>query len=173
MVCRARCGLLTASEMNLILTPKNLLYADNDKSRGHLYELAAQRINQYVEPTFKSDAMLRGLEDEKEAKNAYESNYFTIRDCGFITNDKWGFTLGYSPDGLVGDFGVVEIKSRKQKFQVETIKDNTMPDDFRIQVQTGLLVSGREWCDFISYTGGMPMLTVKIGSRPINAGKNC
>src|SRR5690606_996858 len=59
---QARCGLLTASEIDRILTPK-LKIADNAKTRAHLWELAAQRISEYVEPQYISDAMLRGHED--------------------------------------------------------------------------------------------------------------
>lgn len=157
-----RCGLLTSSEMKLIITPSKLQYGQNDKERGHLYELAAQRINKYVEPRYISDDMLRGKDDEIDARITYEENYAKVQEVGFITNDKFGFTLGYSPDGLVGDDGLIEVKGRRQKFQIETIVNNKMPDEYLIQVQTGLLVSERKWCDFISYCGGLPMLTLRI-----------
>jgi hypothetical protein len=92
-----RRGILTASEMKLIITP-TLKIADNDKTRAHLYELAAQRISGYVEPHYVSDDMLRGQEDEIYAREAYAQHFAPIETVGFITNDKWGFTLGYSPD---------------------------------------------------------------------------
>jgi hypothetical protein len=101
-----RCGLLTASEMKLILTP-TLKIAANDKERAHLYELLAQRITGYVEPHYVSDDMLRGQLDEVEARNIYAKNYAPVTDIGFITNNKWGFTIGYSPDGLIGDDGLL------------------------------------------------------------------
>ena len=115
----ARCGLLTASEFDRILTP-TLKIADNPKSRAHLWELAAQRISRYVEPCYISDAMLRGQEDEILAREDYSKHYAPVQQCGFVTNNKWGFTLGCSPDGLVGDDGLIECKSRGQKFQVQT-----------------------------------------------------
>lgn len=158
----ARCGILTASDMAKILTQKKLEYAENDGSRAHLNELLAQRITGYVELAYRSDDMLRGLDDEKDAKNEYEKHYAKVVDCGFITNDKWGFTLGYSPDGLIGDNGLIEIKSRRQKYQVETVIAGVMPDEYRLQIQTGLLVSEREYCDFISYSGGLPMLVLRV-----------
>lgn len=157
-----RCGLLTASEMKFIITPKKLAVAQNDKFNAHLYELAAQRVTQYVEPHYISDDMLRGTGDEMEAKIIYNEKIAPLQNCGFITNDKFGFTLGYSPDALVGDEGLIECKSRRQKFQMQTITDKEMPDDFKIQVQTGMLVSGRPWCDFISYCGGMPMMPLRV-----------
>lgn len=160
-----RCGLLTASEMNLIVTP-TLKPASNDKERAHLFELLAQRITRYVEPRYISDSMLRGMDDEIESRNQYGKSYAKVKSCGFVTNDKWGFTLGYSPDGLVGDDGQIECKSRNQKLQVRTICEyvsaDTIDPDFMIQVQTGLLVTERAWCDLVSYSGGLPMATVRV-----------
>ena len=158
---QARCGILTASEMKLIITP-TLKVARNDKASAHLYELLAQRITGYVEPRYISDDMLRGQQDEIEARLLYAKHYAPVEEVGFITNDEWGFTLGYSPDGLVGDDGLIECKSRRQKFQAETIISGVVPEEYRIQIQTGLLVSGRKWCDFISYCGGMPMVTIRV-----------
>ncbi len=161
----ARCGLLTASEMHLIITP-TLKVASNEKERGHLYELLAQRITKYVEPSYVSSEMLRGEVDENEALALYSQNIAPLKAVGFMTNDKWGFTIGYSPDAIVGDDGLVEVKSRRQKYQVETfvkhVSDGTIPPDFLMQIQTGLLVSERKWCDLISYCGGMPMAVIRI-----------
>lgn len=160
-----RCGLLTASEMKLIVTP-TLKPASNDKERAHLYELLAQRITSYVEPRYISDDMLRGMEDEVDARLQYAKHYAPVTEVGFITNDKWGFTIGYSPDGLVGEDGLIECKSRGQKHQIRTLVDyvsaDTIDPDFMIQVQTGLLVSERKWCDLVSYCGGLPMATVRV-----------
>ena len=158
---QARCGLLTASEMNLIITP-TLKVAANDKSRTHTWELLAQRITQYVEPQYVSDAMLRGSQDEIYARELYAEKYAPVEEVGFITNDQWGFTIGYSPDGLVGDDGLIECKSRCQKYQVQTIANGEVPDEYVIQLQTGLLVTGRKWCDFISYCGGLPMVVIRV-----------
>lgn len=158
----ARCGLLTASEMKHIITPAKLQYAQNEKEKSHLYEILSQRISGHVEPTYQSFDMLRGLEDEVDARIAYEKNYAPVASCGFVTNDKWGFTLGFSPDGLVGDDGLIEVKSRAQKYQLETINTDAMPDEFKIQVQSALLITERPWCDFISYCGGMPMYTKRV-----------
>lgn len=161
----ARCGLLTASEIKLILTP-TLKIADNVKTRAHLWEIAAQRISRYVEPSYVGDDMLRGWDDEILARDLYSKRFSPVEECGFVTNDKWGFTLGCSPDGLVGDDGMIECKSRRQKFQVQTLvehyENGAIPDDYSLQVQAGLLVTGRKWCDLISYSGGLPMVTMRV-----------
>lgn len=156
-----RTGLLTASEMKLILTP-TLKAASNDKERAHLYELLAQRLTRYVEPSYVSDDMLRGRDDELEARHLYGKHIAPVAEVGFITNDKWGFTLGYSPDGLVADDGLIECKSRRQKYQVQTLVTREVPAEYVLQLQTGLLVTERKWIDFITYSGGLPMMTVRV-----------
>lgn len=161
----ARKGMLTASEMKLIVTP-TLKVASNDKERAHLYELAAQRISGLIEPSYVGDDMLRGQEDEIDARDIYRENYAPTEEVGFITNDRWGFKIGYSPDGLVGDDGLIEIKSRRQKFQIETTVKHAVPVEHVIQVQTGLLVSERRWCDFISYSAGLPMVVIRVLPDP-------
>jgi hypothetical protein len=161
----ARCGMLTASEMKRIVTP-TLKAASNDAERAHLFELLAQRITGYVEPAYISDDMLRGHEDELEARTLYSRHYAPVEQVGFMVHDfGWG-KIGYSPDGLVGDDGLIECKSRRQRFQVETICQGETPADFRIQIQTGLLVSGRAWCDFISFSGGLPMCPIRVEAEP-------
>lgn len=157
----ARCGLLTASEMNLIITP-TLKMASNEKERNHLWELCAQRISKYVEPSYIGADMLRGYDDEVEARKLYAKNFAPIREVGFITNDKWGYTLGYSPDALVGDDGAIEVKSRRQKYQIETITTGQIDPDYAIQLQTGMLVAELQWIDFISYSGGLPMFVQRV-----------
>lgn len=157
----ARCGLLTASEMKLIITP-TIKTASNQNARAHVWELAAQRITRYVEPRYIGDDMLRGMEDEAYARDLYSEQYAPITETGFVTNDEWGFTIGYSPDGLVGDDGLWECKSRRQKFQIETIVTGDVPDEYMLQLQTGLLVTRRKWIDFTSYSGGLPMFTKRV-----------
>lgn len=164
-----RLGLMTASELKMIITPM-LKIADNKDTRTHLYELLAQRVNKYVEPHFQSFDMERGNFDEEHARAKYNETYAPVTECGFITNDRWGFTLGYSPDGLVGDDGLIECKSRIQKWQMKTLIENvandTIPDEYVIQVQAAMLISERKWCDFISYSGGMVMPVVRVEPDP-------
>lgn len=161
----ARCGLLTASEMKLILTP-TLKVANNDKTRSHVFELLFQRITGFVEPQYVSDAMLRGQEDEIYAREAYREHFTDVVETGFITNDKLGFVIGCSPDGLVGDDGLIEIKSRCGKYHVKTIAEDAVPDEYMLQLQTALLVSERGWIDFVSYCGGLPMFVKRVEPIP-------
>lgn len=161
----ARCGMLTASEIKLIMTPTGKV-ADNDKTRAHVYELAAQRLTEFVEPRYISDDMLRGHEDEIDARIAYDKAYGGTATMGFIVNRRWGFPIGYSPDWLVGTDGLGESKSRAQRFQVQTIAEcvtaDTIPGEFMLQCQTGIMVSERKWLDFCSYSNGMPMAVIRV-----------
>lgn len=172
---QARCALLTASSMKLIVTEKTMKSASNEKERSHMYELLAQRISGYVEPTYIGDEMIRGHADEVYARLAYEERTGrAVSQVGFITNNKWGFTIGCSPDGLVDDDpegeGGIETKSRRQKFQVQTIlehvRQKTIPPEFLMQVQTCLAVSERNWWDFLSYSGGLHMPVIRIYPDP-------
>ena len=158
---KLRCGLLTASAIKSIVTP-TLNLANNDKTRQHVYEIAAQRISGYTEPTYYNDAMLRGHIDEVTARELYSDRIAPVEELGMITRDIGGVTIGYSPDGvgLFGDFGI-EVKSRIQKYQIETITSNEVPSEYVLQIQTGLLVTGWDYLDFISYSGGLPMWVIR------------
>ncbi len=163
----ARCGLITASEVKLLMTP-TLKVSSNDEQRSHLYELAAQRITGYVEPHYQSADMERGHFDEVLALQTYAENVADVEQIGFMTNDRWGFKLGYSPDALVGDDGLVECKSRRQKYQLRTVIDHVsaggagIPAEYILQCQSALLISERAWIDFVSYCGGMHMVVIRV-----------
>lgn len=157
-----RIGLLTASETKKIITPATLKYASNDKERAYVYEIAAQRINNYIEPSYVDDNMLRGSLDESTARDLYSKHISPVEQVGFIINESLGFKFGYSPDGLVGDDGLIEIKSSKQSIHLQRIVGNKIPDEHIIQIQTGLFVSGRKWCDFLNICCGMPMQLIRV-----------
>lgn len=157
----ARCGLLTASAVCKIMTPAKLKFSQNDACRTHAYDVASERITKFCPDHFMTFAMARGHEEEIYARDLYDVEYAKVREVGFVTNSTWGFTIGYSPDGLVGEDGLIEIKSRASKYQARTIIEKKIPMEFMLQLQTGMLVSNRKWCDFISYSNGMPMFVMR------------
>jgi len=162
----ARRGLMTASELNLILTPTMKL-ANNDKTRAHSYELAAQRITGYTEPSYTGDSMLRGWADEIRARDLYSEHRAHVFEIGGMCRDFGTFKLWCSPDGMVGDDGGIECKSRVQKHHIRTITENDVPEEHKLQVQAFLLVSGRDWIDYISYSGGLPMWIIRVEPDPV------
>ena len=158
----ARRGIVTASTVGQLITPSTVRPANNDKSRALRDTLIAERITGWVEPVYVSADMLRGQEDEPVARDLYREHYAPVEEVGFMRMDEPGFTLGYSPDGLVGSDGLIEIKSRKPKVQLQTILNDTVPPFNRAQLQAGLLVSGREWVDYCSYSSGMPFYVTRV-----------
>lgn len=160
----ARCGILTASTIGNLLTPTCTGIANNKASERLANEIAFQRINRICDPNVNAYAFQRGHEDEMEAKILYSQNVAPVSEVGFMTEDRWGFTLGYSPDGLIGEDGLIECKSRLSGFQMDTICSQQVPVEYMAQIQTGLLVSGREWLDFISFPamGGGKMLVKRV-----------
>lgn len=158
----ARCGIITASVVGLLITSKTLKPASNDTSRGLTAQLVAERITGHVEPTRVSADMERGTLDEPFAREIYSEHYAPATEVGFMVSDDSGHRIGYSPDGLVGEDGLIEIKSRRQKIQLATILADEVPLENMAQMQTGLFVSGREWCDYASYCGGMPLYVKRV-----------
>ena len=160
---QARCGVLTASTIGQLITPTTVKPAKNDKQRGLYAQLFAERVTGRVEPTYPTFAMQRGTLDEPVARDYYAStNLVNVTEVGFMRFTDGGIDLGYSPDGLVGDDGLIEIKSRSPQRQVTTIMADKVPAENMAQLQCGLLVSGREWIDYVSYSAGLPLYEKRV-----------
>lgn len=159
-----RCGVLTASQVSDIVTP-TLKLAANDKTRALANKIAIQRITGIAEETFTTEKMLRGHIDEEVARDLYSKKYGQVDEVGFVTNDRFPM-FGYSPDGLVGSDGLIEVKSRDPHLHLATItafeRGDGIPKEYTAQVQSGLLVSGRQWLDFLSFSHGLPMARYRV-----------
>lgn len=163
---QARVGVVTASVVGQLITMKTLKPAANDTARMLTATLAAERITGHVEPMPVSRDMERGTLDEPFARDIYAAHHAPVDEVGFMVREWHDLRLGYSPDGLVGDDGLIEIKSRRQKKHLATILAGEVPAENMAQIQAGMLVSGREWCDYISYCGGMPLWTQRVTPDP-------
>lgn len=161
-----RRGMVTASVVGQLVTP-TLKPANNPASRSLAALLVAERVTGWTEPTFTSGDMARGIMDEPIAREIYaKDNSITVEQAGFMVREEdWG-TLGYSPDGLVGDLGLIEIKSRAPKKHIQTILSDAVPAENMAQCQAALLVSGRSWVDYISFASGMPLWTKRVYPDP-------
>lgn len=136
--------------------------ASNDVSRGLTMLLVAERITGWTEEMHINEDMWRGISDEPLARDKYSEKYAPVTQAGFMIYEDQGVKIGYSPDGLVGNDGLIEIKSRRPKKHVSTILSGHPPAENMAQIQCGLLVSGREWLDYVSYCGGMPMWKTRV-----------
>lgn len=158
----ARRGIVTASVVGQLITPRTIKPASNDYSRALTNLLVAERITGWTDPVYVSDDMLRGQMDEPVARALYAEHYAPVTETGFMVRDDWGFPIGYSPDGLVSDDGLIEIKSRRAKKHLATILADEVPIENLGQIYCGLLVSGRVWCDYVSYCAGMPLYVKRV-----------
>lgn len=152
----ARLGIVTASELNTLITPKGKP-AKGAKVRMYAAQKAAERVTRFLEDNYQSFDMARGSFEEVLARDIYNDNYQPVTECGFITREIFGVTAGASPDGLIGELSGCEIKCRKSKFQVETILLDEVPDEYLNQIQGTMLISGRKSWEFISYSSGLPL----------------
>lgn len=138
-----RLGLPTASRF------KDLLAGGKGITRqSYMVQLAAELLTGQREESYINASMEWGTATEPQARSAYEFiNGVDVEQVTIITND----LAGYSPDGLVGNDGLIEIKCPKTTTHIETVLSGKMPTGHIPQVQGGLWVSEREWLDFVSY----------------------
>lgn len=161
----ARRGIVTASVVSQLLTP-TLKVADNETSRALTATLAIERINGWSEETRLTDDMWRGVEHEPIARDLYSEHHAPASEFGFMRREEDGWTLGLSPDGVVDDIGLIEIKCPRAKAHFHTILTDRVPSQYTAQCQAALLVSGRAWLDYVSFHSGMPLKVIRVYPDP-------
>ena len=149
-----RAGKVTASRVADILAKTK---TGVSASRGnYLIQLAIERATGQIEPSFTNEAMQWGIDNEAQARVAYEvqSGHF-VDQVPFVDHPNIdGF--GCSPDGLVGNVGLCEIKCPNSATHWSYIKANAPPNKYFIQMQAQMACTQTEWCDFISFDPRMP-----------------
>ena len=150
----ARLGNVTASRIaDLMAKVKS---GESAGRRNYRAELVAERLTGQRAPGFKSAAMERGNEVEQAARDAYEFlNDATIVKVGYIPHPEVN-RAGASPDGLVGDDGLVEIKCPNTATHIETLQGKSVPGQYRKQMQWQMACTGRKWCDYVSFDDRLP-----------------
>jgi putative phage-type endonuclease len=157
-----RCGLPTASAFSNIVTSRG---EESKSLAGYAYTLAAEKYaGKPVDEFAATPYMERGREMEAQAIAFYEfMKDMTVTPVGFVTDDSR--TEGCSPDGLVGDDGLLEIKCLKAKNHVETIlyhqKHGRCPTDYVQQTQGQLMICGRAWADLVFFHPDLPLLVIR------------
>jgi predicted phage-related endonuclease len=153
----ARTGVVTASSFSEVLT-KGKGKEPSKTRQTYMYKLAGERIRGESTDSFSNIYTDRGHEFEGVAKELYtEQTGNEIADCGFILD-----IYGYSPDGLIGEDGLIEVKTKSAHIQIGVLLSGEIPKEHMAQIQGGLMVSGRKWCDFISYCQGLPIFIKRV-----------
>jgi putative phage-type endonuclease len=155
---KARIGALTASRMKDVLavsTQKSKEGAPLKKRIDYAMELVAERMTGYAMDHVVTDAMQWGLDHEAAAKEAYTAvTGREIVPSGFMLHPTIEL-CGASPDGLVED-GLIEVKCPTTTKHVAWMLAGAVPEEHRPQMLLQLAVTGRKWCDFVSYDPRMP-----------------
>jgi putative phage-type endonuclease len=159
---QARVGVLTASIFADIITPTKGEIAK--KIDDVAFNLAVEKITGEREESYTNAAMQRGNDLEPIAREAYEQHKLElVEEVGLMLSDCGNY--GYSPDGLIGDDGLIEIKCPLANTHASYLLSNELPSKYKAQVQGGLFVSGRKWCDFVSYHpsfGAKSLMIVRV-----------
>ena len=150
----ARCGKATASRFRDVMAR---LKNDNPAAdrQKYLTELVVERLTGQPVPAYENAAMRWGTEQEAAARAAYEQRTgVAVEETGFVAHDT--LYAGCSPDGLVDWDGLIEIKCPyNSATHIETLL-NGMPAEHTAQVQGQMWITGRQWCDFVSFDPRMP-----------------
>lgn len=158
---QARAGIVTASTVGKLLTSTGKV-ANNDTSRALTETLVAERLTGHVEYVHPTAAMLRGQLEEPYARAAYAEHYNPVQEVGFYRLETEQFTAGYSPDGVVGDDGLLEIKTRIPRIHLRTILEDRVPPANMAQLQMGLYVTDHDWIDYLSWSPDMKMWVKRV-----------
>lgn len=119
-------------------------------------QLVAERLTGQPAETFSNTAMKWGTETEPEARAVYSFySGLSVEECGFIPHPTISQS-GASPDGLVGDSGLVEIKCPNTATHIETLLGGIVPSKYNYQMQWQMACTNRTWCDWVSYDPRMP-----------------
>lgn len=158
LICRA--GIITASEFHTVKAKGKTPGSPSVTRRKYMLTLVGERI---AGPSpfdhYKNGNMDRGHTYEDEARDAY--TLITGNDVarvGFIRRGD----IGWSPDGLIGDDGGLEIKTKQYDLHLECLLKGEVPTEHISQIQGGLLVSGRQWIDFVSYSCALPLFVKRV-----------
>lgn len=160
----ARAGVPTASEFSTIMA-KGRGGGESLTRKKYMHKLAAERILGKPVETWGGNADTeRGHALEPEARALYAlMSDNDPKQVGFMRRGP----IGASPDSLIGDDGLLEIKTRAAHLQITLLEDNAFPPEHKAQVQGQLLVSGRQWVDFFAYSPGLPPFQTRIYREPI------
>jgi len=151
---KARLGKVTASKVADVLAKTKT--GVSASRTNYLSDLVVERLTGQQAEFYQNDAMAWGTETEPQARMAYEAfKGVLVDEEGFIDHPSIS-NFGCSPDGLVGGDGLIEIKCPNSKTHIDTLLNGKAPSKYIPQMMTQMAVTGRQWCDFVSFDPRLP-----------------
>jgi putative phage-type endonuclease len=149
-----RIGKVTASRVaDVIAKTKTGYSATRD---NYMAQLVCERLTGKKGESFSNAAMQHGTDTEPLARAAYEAlRDVLVDEVGFVPHPSI-IMAGASPDGLVGDDGLLEIKCPNTATHIETLLSQSVPGKYNTQMQFQMACTGRQWCDFVSFDNRLP-----------------
>jgi putative phage-type endonuclease len=151
---QVRVGKVTASRVADILAKTKSGYSTSREN--YMAQLVCERLTNQKAESFTNAAMQHGTETEPLARAAYEAlKDVLVDEVGFVPHPSIQMA-GASPDGLVGDDGLIECKCPQTNTHIETLLTQSVPTKYFTQMQFQMACTGREWCDFVSFDNRLP-----------------
>lgn len=150
----ARIGKVTASRIGDVMAKTKT--GPSASRKNYMAELVCERLTGLKTDSYMSASMQHGVETEAEARQAYEIETFqAVIECGFYIAPDIAES-GASPDGLINEDGLIEIKCPNTATHIETLLNSTIDNKYFLQMQWQIYCTGRKWCDFVSYDNRLP-----------------
>jgi putative phage-type endonuclease len=149
---QARLGKVTASRVADVLA--KIKSGESASRRNYKIQLVSERLTGEKQETYINQAMQDGIDREFYARERYVQQFGEVEEVGFVKHPT--LEAGASPDGMVGEDGIIEIKCPMGSTHTETLMTQDVPSRYVPQIQFQLLVTGRKWCDFVSYNPMFP-----------------
>jgi putative phage-type endonuclease len=150
----ARLGKVTASRVADVIARTKTGYGAS--RANYMAQLICERLTGKQGDSYQNAAMAWGTEQEPAARGAYEAQTgLLVQEIGFVPHPDITMA-GASPDGLIGDHGLIEIKCPNTATHIETLMSDAVPGKYETQMQWQMACTGRKWCDFVSYDPRMP-----------------
>jgi putative phage-type endonuclease len=150
-----RAGKVTASRIASVMAKTKTGYGAD--RANYMADLIAERLTGIPKQGFTNEAMRWGTETEPQARAMYElETGHTVTETGFVPHPVLEGT-GASPDGLVGDSGLIEIKCPNTSTHIETLRGAAIDRKYLLQMHWQMICTGRDWCDFVSFDPRLPL----------------
>lgn len=160
----ARLGRVTASRLSDVMARTKTGFGASRET--YKTELLVEMCTNKPTEHFVNSYMEWGIENEPQARDRYQFiNDCEVTETGFVVHPECD-QFGASPDGLVGDDGLIEIKCPMTKTHIQTILTKKIPRKYMLQMQGQMMCTGRKWCDFVSFdprvTGDMQIYMQRV-----------